>query len=297
MRRSTLERFVVEQTVQVEPAVADAVADRLRDGFRLLVDLLQHERLEAGLLGALVVPVEDHEVALDGASVRRAKELGAVARDRDDVAVLREVHLARLAEERGRVRAEERLALADADDERALVAGADEQARVVAVDRDEGEVALELVEGEPGGLDEIAVVVLLDQVADGLGVGLGGEDVPLRLQAPAQVAVVLDDAVEHDRQLGRVLDGERMGVLGRDASVRGPAGVAEPGRGRRGSLTGGDLQVLKVPHRTGVAEALLLEQRDPRGVVATVFEALEAEEQELLALPGPHVSDDPTHSA
>ena len=115
-----------------------------------------------------------------GAAVGGAQERGAVARDRDEVAVLREVHLARLAQERGRVRGEERLALADTDDERALVARADEQARVVAVDRDEGEMALELVEGEPGRLDEIAVVVLLDQVADGLGVGLGREDVAAR---------------------------------------------------------------------------------------------------------------------
>ena len=59
------------------------------------------------------------------------------------------------------------------------MARADEQAGVVAVDRDEREVALELAVGAPDGLDEVAVVVLLDQVRDRLGVGLRREDVAL----------------------------------------------------------------------------------------------------------------------
>src|SRR5207248_11043087 len=39
--------------VEPEPPMPDAVADRLRDALRLLVDLLEHERLVAALLGAL----------------------------------------------------------------------------------------------------------------------------------------------------------------------------------------------------------------------------------------------------
>ena len=130
------QRGVVDaEPVELEPAVAHAIADRLGDGFGLLVDLLQHERLEARLLGALVVPVELDELALDRAAVLGPQERGAVARDRDEVAVLGEVHLARLAQERGRVRGEERLAAADADHERALMPRADEEPGMVAVDR------------------------------------------------------------------------------------------------------------------------------------------------------------------
>ena len=77
------------EPLEHERAVADAVADRLGDGLGLLVDLLEHERLVAALLGALVVPVELDRVVLDRRAVR-AREDGAGGRDLDDVAVVGE---------------------------------------------------------------------------------------------------------------------------------------------------------------------------------------------------------------
>ena len=74
IRRSALQLVVVHaEPLEHEPAVADAVADRLGDGVGLLVDLLQHEGLEAALLGALVVPVELDELVLDRGAVRGAQ--------------------------------------------------------------------------------------------------------------------------------------------------------------------------------------------------------------------------------
>jgi hypothetical protein len=46
------------ELLEEELVAADAVADRLLHGLRLLVDLLEHERLEAALLGALEIPVD-----------------------------------------------------------------------------------------------------------------------------------------------------------------------------------------------------------------------------------------------
>ena len=154
------------------------------------------------LLGALVVPVELDRLVLDGLPSACWKRR-AFGPQRDDLAVARELHGARLAQERGRVRREEHLVRADPDDERHLVARADEEARVVVMDDDEREVALELVEREPHRLDEIAFVVALDEVRDGLGVGLGGERVPVGDEARRELAVVLDDAVQDDRELRR----------------------------------------------------------------------------------------------
>ncbi len=122
--------------------------------------------------------------------------------------------------------------MADTDHERALVARADEEPGMVPVNGDEREMPFQLVEGEPCRLDEVAVVALLDQVADGFGIGLGREDVPCGAQALAQVPVVLDDPVEHDRELCGILDSKRVRVLGCDAAVRGPTRVAEASRRR-----------------------------------------------------------------
>ena len=49
------------------------------------------------------------------------------------------------------------------------------------------------------------------------------------MQALAQLAVVLDDPVEDDRELAAVAAGERMRVPLGDAAVRRPARVAEAG--------------------------------------------------------------------
>ena len=214
------------EALEAEPPVTQAVADRLGDGLGLLVDLLEHERLETALLGALDVPVELDELVLDGRAVDAA-ELDALRRDRDDVAVVREVDATRLGEEGGGVRGQERLAVTDADDERRLEARADEQVGMVGVDGHEREVALHLAERLAHGLDEVAVVVALDQMRDGLGVGLGGKGVALAFEPVLELAVVLDDAVEHDREAGVVAAGQRMRVRLRDGAVRRPARVSE----------------------------------------------------------------------
>ena len=228
MRLQLAQLLVVQpELVEHEPALAQAIADRRRDRVGLLVDLLQHERLVAGLLGALVVPVELDELVVDRAAVGGAEVRRPLGPHDDDLAVVGELHLPRLAQERGGVRGDERLARRDADDHRALQPRSDEHARVVAMDRDEREVTLELGVGASHRLDEVALVVLLDQVRDGLGVGLGREDVALLDEAGAELAVVLDDPVEDDRELLALLGGERVRVRLGDAAVRRPARVTE----------------------------------------------------------------------
>ena len=96
----------------------------------------------------------------------------------DDLAVVRVLHAARLGEERREVRGEEVLAVAEADDHRRLVAHADELVRLVVMDDDEGEVAFEPRVDGAHGRDEVAVVGVLEQVRDDLGIGLGANVCP-----------------------------------------------------------------------------------------------------------------------
>ena len=275
---------------------AHAVADRLLHRLGLLVDLLQHERLEAALLGALEVPVDllrgrrlDH-LAVD-------EDADAARRDLDHLAVGRMDDRARLVEERGDRRGEEVLPLAEADDERRLVADADEQVGMVVVDRDDREVALEQRIDAREGLREIAVVLLFEEMDDDFGVGLGGESVAAAGQLLAQLHVVLDDPVEDDREAGGVAADERVRVALGDAAVRRPARVAEAVMRVRAVRAGRGDEARRGCRRRERIELAVLAQRDPGGVVAPVLEALQAVEEKRLRLTRSDVSDDPAHAA
>ncbi len=166
---------------------------------------------------------------------------------------------------------------------------------MVVVDDDEGEVALEILVGRLHRFGEVAVVVLLDQVHDDLGVRLGRELVPLLLEGEPELAEILDDPVQDDRDLVLLAACQRVRILLGDLPVRGPACVAEPGRRLRAVVLRDLLQVLEVSYRSQVVEALVLDHREAGRVIASILEALQAVDQERLRSAGPDVSDDSTH--
>ena len=135
---------------------------------------------------------------------------------------------------------------------------ADQHVGVVVVDHDERVVALELRVRRAHGLDEVAVVVALHEVRDDLGVGLRVELVPFLLERRPELAVVLDDPVQHDRDLAARAAGQRVRVLLGDRAVRGPARVAEPVLGDRAVGAGRVDQVLQVADRTHVVDLVVL---------------------------------------
>ena len=78
------------------------------------------------------------------------------------------------------------------------LAGADQQARLVGAHRHERIVAAELGVGGADRDDEVAVVVIGDQVRDHLGVGLEVNTAPVGDQPVLELDVVLDDPVDDD---------------------------------------------------------------------------------------------------
>ena len=154
-----------------------AAGQRVGQRLRLLVDLLEHERLVAALLGGVDVPGD-----LRGAALQRRAvvvgELGAVGGEHDHVAVLHHRHPARVLQERRDGAGDEHLVLAVADHQRRLVAGADDDVRLAEPDGAEGEVALQAADGGAHGAGQAAAVHgLFDEVGDDLGVRLRGERV------------------------------------------------------------------------------------------------------------------------
>ncbi len=269
------------------------------------MDLLEHERRVAALLGVLLVPEHLLDLALDRRSVR-VDDPRAVGVDRDDLAVLEAEDDPRVGEEGGDRGGDVGLALAEADDQRALLAGGDERVGMIGVHRDEGVVAAELVERGDDSVGEVAVVVLFDQVRDDLGVGLGAEDVPFGPQLLAQVRVVFDDPVEDDVDLAGAVS-VRVGVLLGNAAVGRPASVAEADRrGRRSDRDAAAIlavdghaelgaQVREVADRAHRVDLTVREQRDARRVVAPVLELLQPLDKQITAGTVPDVADDSAH--
>ena len=161
-------------------------------------------------------------------------ELDVVRAQHDDLVVLDVLDAAGVAQERRDRGRDELLPVAAADDQRALLARADEQARLVRAHRHERVVAAKVGVGPAHGVDEVAVVVVRDQVRDHLGVGLRGELGALGDQAALERDVVLDDPVDDDVDAVGVVE-VRVGVLLGDATMGGPAGVADA-RSRHGPL-------------------------------------------------------------
>ena len=195
------------QLLDLDPVGSiDPPGDRLAERLGLLVDLLEHEVLVAALLGGLGRPVD----RAHGAFERGAVDVGDGDAPRPqvrDVAVLEEDDLVGVGQDRRDVRGQEALAVAEADDERHVLAGADQPVALARVHDRDRVGALELPERVPDGVGEVALVGLLDQVGDGLGVGLRGQAMAARLEPVAQVAEVLDDPVVDDRDLARAVAG------------------------------------------------------------------------------------------
>ena len=142
-----------------------------------------------------------------------------------------------------------------------------------------------------GGLlhraQQVALVQVVHEMRNHLGVGLAGEGVAAGLQFLPQLLVVLDDAVVYqgdptDCALGRMRARRkvRVRVVHRRRAVGGPPGVRDAGA--RGHAVGCGL-LLKFRHTGGAAGALqtaILVHGHAAGVIAAVLQALESLDQE-----------------
>ncbi|PYN39020.1 MAG: hypothetical protein DMD98_02290 [Candidatus Rokuibacteriota bacterium] len=136
--------------------------------------------------------------------------------------------------------------------------------------------------------------MMLDQVREHLGVGLGPERVTLAAQAILDLEIVLEDAVVDDDEVAPAV-GVGVGVLVRGPAVGGPACVADPERARHGALAEDPLERLDPPGGAPDVEPALSEHGDARRIVAAVLEALEPFDDDGHRVLVPDVPDDATH--
>ena len=136
--------------------------------------------------------------------------------------------------------------------------------------------------------------MLLDEVRDDLGVGLGRELVPLGLETPFQFHVVLDDAVvDHDDRAAAVPVGVSVFLGG--GPVGGPARVADAISAVQGVLADRLFQVPQLACRAPHIERAIAHHRQAGGVIAAVLKPLQPFEQHRHHALVPDVADDPGH--
>ena len=168
--------------------------------------------------------------------------------------------------------------LAPADDQRAASTRAQNQV-VLAVDQDSQRVGagkpiqrdLERIQRRPARLQ-----FSVQQVGDHLGVGLAFEDVPLGGQLGLQLGEVLDDAVVHQRHAPGLV---RVGVGGGRGAVGGPAGMADADRGLHRVLGQDGLQIADLALAAAAFDMAVDHGGDPGGIIAAVFQPLQAVDQ------------------
>ncbi len=242
----------------------------------LLVDFLEHEVAVLALLRRLGAFVELHGVALHAAAFG-IPDLHAVLADLGDVALLQIDEAVGDLAQGQRVGGQEVLAQAQTDHQRAAAARGEDAVRLRSADHRQAVGAVQLLDRRLERISQVrqALQRVVQQVDDGLGVGLRGEQVTEALEPLAQLLVVLDDAVVHHRQL---LAGEvRMGVGLAGHAVGGPASMGDA------QATEQRLLHQRLFQRGDLADAAAATQlavvgvdRHAGAVVAAVFEALEA---------------------
>ena len=271
----------------------DAAQDGVADGARLLVDLLEHEVLVAGLFGLDGVPCD----ALDAEGDGRAVEVGegdAGGGEDGEFAVGEEVDVAGVMQDARNVGCEEEFAVAEAEDNGRAKTRGDELIGLVGREDADGEGPGEPLDGAADGLFERdgrlaagegenglrgigfcggggkaelvldghflfifggEVELVLDEVGDDLGVGLGDELVATGDEFGFEREVVLDDAVvDDDECAGAVAVG--VGVLLRGAAVGGPAGVADAEGAGDGAGGDGGLKIAQLAGGAAQLQAL-----------------------------------------
>src|SRR5690606_20227547 len=281
-----------EQRIDVFEDLVGAVAEQLgRDGFdilqrvahgaRLLEDFFLHVVAVRAQLGRAGVHLHCVHLALDrlalGVGNPHPRQLQV-----DDVAVFQVDDLVGGAGQRQGVGRQEVLVLAHAHDQGRALAGADHAVRLVAAEHGDGVGAMQAAHRLLHGVEQVAVVQVVDQVGDDFGVGLAFEDIAGGFQLSAQIVVVFDDAVVHQRDARLVFAQARemwVGIVGGGHAMGGPAGVGDAGEAGQPVLRDLLAQFGHALRTAGAAQVPVHVQRHAARVIAAVFQPLQAFDQ------------------
>jgi hypothetical protein len=288
--------FVDLQTVEHYPAAADAGGHGLAYGLRLLHDLLEHEVGVAALFRGGDVPV-DEGVLLFHRFAQGIEDLDGFLGDEGHLAVLHVGDLAGVLDDGGGVGRHKVAALAVTQKQGGVLAGGDEAAGIVAAQDDQRVGALDAVQHLEHGVHDVVglEIVVLDELDDHLGIGLGLEHHALGDKEFLQLHIVFDYAVVHQRHLA-VLAHVGVGVELVGHAVGGPAGVADAGEAVEiRAVMGLFTEIFYLSGGFDHFDLVFVDHRHAGGIVAPVFKLFQSVQQQRGRLFGACISDYSTH--
>ena len=212
-----------------------------------------------------------------------------------DIAVAQEEHVARMAQDGRHVGRHEVFAIAQPDHHRRTHARRDNFVRIGARDHAQREHSAQFLHRAPDRFLQIALVVLLHQMRDHFGVGLGNELVPFQLKLVFELQIIFDDAVVYHHDVAGAI-AMRMRVLFGGTAVRGPARVADAVRPVHRVHADGVFQVAQLsrraPHRKMI---VAIQDCDTGRVIPAVFQPPQAIQNDGDCSSVPDIADDAAH--
>ena len=293
---------------QVDPAVLQNAVQGIADSGGLFVDLLEHEMLIAALFGGLGVPGDLGGLVLDHIAVQVIENDLARGEARH-LEIADVIDRAGMLQNGRDIGGQIALAVGDAENHGAVLPGGEDLAGVVAEHQGEGIGAADTDHGARNrvhGAELVFLVIVVDQLDDHLGIGLGIEGIAVPQELGLELGIVLDNAVVDaddtglDRAgagAGAVAADMRMGVGLAGLAVGGPAGMTDAaGAGKRAAVVGFFGEVPKLAGGFDhLGELRPVPDGQAGGVIAAVFELLQPFQQNRGGLMRPGETDNSAH--
>ncbi|RMM24772.1 hypothetical protein ALQ81_05582 [Pseudomonas syringae pv. pisi] len=261
----------------------------------LLVNFLEHEVAVLALVGGFGAFMVLHHFALDRHSVD-VPDLHAIATDLGDVALFQVHETVGDLTQRQLIGGQEVFTQADADNQRAAAAGGQQAVRLCGIDDRKPISTVKFFHRSFQGNRQIGGVLelVVQQMDDDFSVGIRCEDVTQAFQLFTQRFVILDDAVvDNCQRVGREM---WVGVTLTRGAVGCPTRVGDAQTADQ-RLAGKCLFQLTdlAGATTALKDAFVAEDCHARAVIAAVFKALEALEQNGRDITFSNGADDSTH--
>ena len=210
--------------------------------------------------------------------------------------VLQENDIARMTQQRRDIRCDKPLSVLCADHQRAVVAGAEKSVGFLIADHAQGVASLQ----HPHGADErtahVALIEVVEQVGDYLGIRLADEACAGAFQISAQGLVVFNDAVMHHRDAALHIR-MGMGVEITWFAMRGPARMTDADHTLHRALGKQVFQVFQPALGLAHTDASLRpDHRHARAVIAPIRQPLQSLNKNRRGLLASNIANDSAHA-